>query len=52
MSIQQSPAPLINSEFHNSADRRLVQGQFFHSLSITSIFGRMHEALNVGKINN
>ena len=26
--------------------------KFFHSLSITSIFGRMHEALNVGKKNN
>jgi hypothetical protein len=26
--------------------------EFFHSLSITSIFGLMHEVVNVGKNNN
>jgi hypothetical protein len=26
--------------------------KFFHSLSITSIFARMHEALNIDKKNN
>jgi hypothetical protein len=26
--------------------------EFFHSLSITSIFGPMHEVVNVGKKNN
>jgi hypothetical protein len=26
--------------------------EFFHSLSITSIFGPMHEVVNVGKNNN
>ena len=32
---------------------RLPQSsKFFHSLSITSIFGRMHGALNVGKKSN
>jgi len=32
---------------------RLPQNsKFFHSLSITSIFRRMHGALNVGKKNN
>jgi hypothetical protein len=29
----------------------LPNSKFFHSLSVTSIFGRMHGALNIGKIN-
>jgi hypothetical protein len=31
--------------------QKLPNSKFFHSLSITSIFGRMYGALNVDKIN-
>jgi hypothetical protein len=34
---------------HNWALSSLSNSKFFHSLSITSIFGRMYGALNVGK---
>jgi hypothetical protein len=44
-------AALTNMETHRlapclDAPQKL---EFFHSLSITSIFGRMHATLNVGK---
>ena len=32
--------------------RSLQNSKFFHSLSITLIFSRLHGALNVGKKNN
>ena len=39
--------------FNIKALFRLPQNfKFFHSLFITSIFGRIYEALNVGKKNN
>ena len=39
--------------FESRALFRLTQNsKFFHSLSITSIFGHMYGALNVGKKNN
>jgi hypothetical protein len=44
------------SDIHEQMDVGLVlfpsKFQVFHSLSITSIFGGIHGALNVGKINN
>jgi hypothetical protein len=43
------PALLLELEELGPCLDALQKLKFFHSLSITSIFGPMHEAVNVGK---
>jgi hypothetical protein len=39
----------ISANFTQALFRCTQKLEFFHSLSITSIFSRLHEVLNVGK---
>ena len=54
MKYAKNPLEVLSPSFLISqALFRLPQNsKFFRSLSVTSIFGRMHGALNVGKKNN
>jgi hypothetical protein len=52
MALVDDPIQDIHSMLFNALFSLPQSSKFFHSLSITSIFNRLHGVLNVGKKNN